>query len=508
MIKKTALAAAVLSVALVAPAIAKKNSNTEPYPYGNPVVTNMYTADAAPKVMPDGRVWMVTSVDHEDKRGYHNMEALHMFSTADMKNWVDHGTVLHTRDMPQGEDEDWAIWAPDMIYRNGTYYIYYPMRNVLEVSKGHKGKDRKIDRYVAVAESDRPDGGFEVTVDRMAGVPIAGLDPSVFIDDDGKAYLYYNRALMGVLNEDMRDLDGKPFTLNYGAKNFMEAAWMHKRGGKYYYNYHTKYDRHVDKNNPDDPKRKLSLLDYSMGDSATGPLEYMGVINHELGYGVDTSNGPTYPGKDYVPWRLNQSNHGAVIEFHGQEYFFYHTSALSSWRQDSFKAEGTWTQRSVCVDYLNYNDDGTAIPVQQTLEGVAAVTIDQPFSIKPELPAKGKGFRVNNGSVTAKDGAVIELTDMDFGTGYYYFGMTVEQTTPNGHIEVRRDSPDGMLMGTLLLRDHSMKINNARTETFLREAHGNDRKVYLVFRTEGQQVKVSAPDFFAGSPKRLPGDPK
>lgn len=507
MMKKTALAVALTAVTLSAPALAKKNVNDKPYPYGNPVVTNMYTADAAPKVMPDGRVWMVTSVDHENKRGYHNMESLHVFSTADMKNWVDHGTILHTKDMPQGEDEDWAIWAPDVVYRNGTYYVYYPMRNLLEVSKGHKGKNRKVDRYIAVAESDRMDGGFEITVERMAGVPFAGLDPSVFIDDDGQAYLYWNQAFMGKLRDDMRDIDGKHFKLDYGAKNFMEAAWMHKRDGKYYYQYHTKYNGKVDRSNPDDPKRKKSHLDYSMGDSPTGPLEYKGTINWELGYQVDNSNGPKYPGKDYVPWRVTQSNHGAVVEFHGQEYFFYHTSALSSWRQDEFKAEGTWTQRSVCVDYLNYNEDGTAIPVQQTLEGVKAVKIDQPFSIKPELAKKGKGYSVKDGVITAKDGAVIEFSDLALGTGYYYFGMTVHKTISNGHIEVRRDSPDGMLMGTLLLRDNSMSINNARTETFLREAYGNDRKVYLVFRTEGQEVKVSAPDFFAGSPKRLPGDP-
>ena len=58
----------------------KKNTNTKPYPYGNPVITHMYTADAAPKVMPDGRLWMVTSVDHKNGGGYSTMHAIHAFS--------------------------------------------------------------------------------------------------------------------------------------------------------------------------------------------------------------------------------------------------------------------------------------------------------------------------------------------------------------------------------------------------------------------------------------------
>ncbi|MCG8700769.1 MAG: family 43 glycosylhydrolase, partial [Bacteroidales bacterium] len=273
------------------------------YPYGNPVVTHMYTADAAPKVMPDGRLWMVTSVDHEKGGGYSTMHAIQAFSTADMVNWIDHGTILHLDDLGEKEGENWAIWAPDIIYRNGTYYLYYPMRNLL--------KDGTVERYVAVAESDRMDTKFTVTNPKMKGVPKAGLDPSVFIDDDGIAYLYWNQTYMGVLREDMRDINGEAFKLDIGAKNFMEAAWMHKRDGKYYYNYHTKYDGKVDRDNPDDPVRKKSRLDYSMGDSPRGPLTYMGVINYELGVGVE--NGPKYPGRDYVPWRLTQSNHGAVV---------------------------------------------------------------------------------------------------------------------------------------------------------------------------------------------------
>ena len=72
----------------------KSNSNTKPYPYGNPVIKHMYTADASPHVMPDGRVWMVTSVDHEDGGGYATMHKYHTFSSKDMVNWTDDAEVL------------------------------------------------------------------------------------------------------------------------------------------------------------------------------------------------------------------------------------------------------------------------------------------------------------------------------------------------------------------------------------------------------------------------------
>lgn len=471
-----------------------KQINTKPYPYGNPVITHMYTADAAPKVMPDGRLWMVTSVDHADGGGYATMHAIHAFSTSDMVTWVDHGEILGVEDFDVPEGEDWALWAPDIVYRNGTYFLYVPMRNILA--------DGSKERYIVVAESDRMDQRFTITNHRMEGVERAGLDPSVFIDDDGEAYLYWNQALMGKLKDNMREIDGEMFKLDYGAKNFMEAAWMHKRNGKYYFNYHTKYDGDVSKENPDDQNRTKSHLDYSMGDSPTGPLKHMGPINYELGYNVD--NGPKLPGYDYVPWRLTQSNHGAVVEYHGQEYFFYHTSALSSWRLDEFKDKGNWTQRSVCVDYLNYNEDGSAIPVKQTVEGVREIEIEQPFSIALSCKkSKMENATIENGAFSVNGTGVVSFKKVDLGTGYYYFEVDLDKPVKEGRIEIRKGGKDGLLMGTLLINEESSVVNYGKVQTFLREARGKN-DIYLVVKTEGPEtIKFSNPRFFAGSPKEV-----
>lgn len=266
----------------------------------------------------------------------------------------------------------------------------------------------------------------------------------------------------------------------------MEAIWMNKRNGKYYVSYHAHYGKPVDPENPDDPNRLKSLLNYGMSDNPLGPFKHMGTMNYELG--VNVNEGQKYPGRNYVPWRLTQSNHGGIVEYHGKEYLFYHTSALSSWRQDEFKAEGTWTQRSVCVDELKYNPDGTIIPVQQTIKGVDKVIIDQPF----EIILSKKQIRLNDKS------QVILFQNIDLGTGYYYFGLEAQKVKQPFKVEIRLDKPDGLLIGTAIVKQ------NGIAETLLRNAK-DKRDVYLkiIFDSELTGSAIQQLRFFAGSPKSV-----
>jgi arabinoxylan arabinofuranohydrolase len=463
----------------------KKNMNTKPYPYGNPVIKHIYTADAAPHVMPDGRVWMVTSVDSDQGGGYSTMHCYHTFSSADMVNWTDHGEILNIWDVigsdkePAGED--WALWAPDMVYYEGKYYLYFPIR-ILYTEHGYAEGTRKTNAYTAVAVSDAPDKKFKVINPRIEGTK--GIDPAVFIDDDGQKYLYYGNHFGAKLKDNMTELDGEPVHMEVDDKNFMEAIWMNKRDGKYYVSYHAHYRKPVDPENPDDPNRLKSLLNYGMSDNPLGPFKHMGTMNYELG--VNVNEGPKYPGKNYVPWRLTQSNHGGIVEYHGKEYLFYHTSALSSWRQDEFKAEGTWTQRSVCIDELKYNPDGTIIPVQQTIKGVDKVIIDQPF----EIMLSKKQIRLNDKS------QVISFQNIDLGTGYYYFGLEAQKVKQPFKVEIRLDKPDGLLIGTAIVKQ------NGIAETLLRNAK-DKRDVYLKIISDSELTgsAIQQLRFFAGSPK-------
>ena len=480
-----------VGILLLAPLLAqKKNSNTEPYPYNNPVITHMYTADAAPKVMPDGKVWMVTSVDHENGGGYATMHSYHTFSSPDMVNWTDHGEVLNIWDVlgsdKEPEGEDWALWAPDMIYYKGKYYLYFPIR-ILYTEHGYDEQKRKTASYIAVAVADAPDQKFTVVNPKIEGTK--GIDPAIFIDDDGQPYLYFGSHWGGKLKDNMIELDGDPVNMDADDEHFMEAIWMNKRNGKYYLSYHTHYGKPIDPEKPDDPERLKSLLDYGISDKPLGPFKHMGTMNYELG--VNVNEGPKLPGYDYVPWRLYQSNHGGIVEFHGKEYLFYHTSALSSWRQDEFKASGTWTQRSVCIDELKYNDDGTIIPVQQTLKGVDKVMINQPF----EIVLQKKQVVLNQ-----KQDELI-FKDINLGTGYYYFGCTVAKSVGNGKLEIRMDSDRGKLLGTIHLTPEASTKNNGVAETYTREASGK-HAIHIVFVPEGStdEVEISGLRFFAGAP--------
>ncbi len=501
---KIAVGLALLSMSVAPLFAAKPNSNTKPYPYGNPVITHMYTADAAPHVLPDGRVWMVTSVDDPLKPTYNNMHTYHTFSTDDMVNWVDHGEVLSVYDVigsdVEPEGEDWAIWAPDMIYENGKYYLYIPVRILIDGRNGAY-------TYTAVAVSDSPAERFEVIQTKIPDTK--GIDPSAFRDDDGEIYLYYGPRSMATLADNMIEFDSEIKTLEIdsekvlandekfqnmwsgnaaspkkGSGNYMEAPWMHKRNGVYQFNYHTVYGSTV-KGHTDNPERRKSNLDFSYGNSPWGPLKYGGTLNYELGKGVE--GGPR-DANGNVPWRYTQSNHGAIVEFHGTDYLFYHTSALSSWRQDEFKAEGTWTQRSVCVDVIEYDENDLPLPVKQTVEGVAAVTVDQPFDVVLAKKSTTKG-------------GVASFKNIDFGSGYYYFDVELPKGS-EGKLEIRLDSADGQLVGTCSVTPEKLSVNSNLSETSIRDAKGK-HTVYLVWKGESKEIKMVKPRILAGSPKKL-----
>ena len=103
--------AATLAASLcLAVAVAAKPVNTDPYPLGNPVIKHMYTADAAPHVMPDGRVWMVTSVDLEAGGGYSTMHSYSNFSSANMLDWHDHRTSLRIEGVAPNEGPSGVDW--------------------------------------------------------------------------------------------------------------------------------------------------------------------------------------------------------------------------------------------------------------------------------------------------------------------------------------------------------------------------------------------------------------
>ena len=282
----------------------------------NPFIRHMYTADPSAHVWEDGRLYVYASHDIAPPRGCDLMDRYHVFSTDDMINWTDHGEILSSDQVPWGRKEGGFMWAPDCAYRNGTYYFYFPHPSETDWNDSWK---------IGVATSDKPAEGFKVQGYIEGMDPM--IDPCVFVDDDGQAYIYNGgggTCKGGKLKDNMIELDGPMRTME-GLSDFHEATWIHKYNGKYYLSYS---DNH-------DDGEKHNRMCYAISDSPLGPWEYKGI---------------------YMEPTDSYTNHGSIVEFKGQWYSFYHNSALSG---------HDWL-RSICLDKLYYNPDGTIKMVKQT----------------------------------------------------------------------------------------------------------------------------------------------
>lgn len=283
--------------------------------YGCDSIGPLYTADASGHVWTDGRLYVYASHDMEPPQGCDRMDRYHVFSTSDMKNWTDHGEILNSQDVR--EQAGWGIdgwmWAPDCAYNpdNETYYFYFPHVNEALPWGGH-------DWRVGVATSKYPDHGFKVVgyVENASSL----IDPCVFVDDDGQPYLYNGGGgqCMGarLRRDDWTKLDG-PMVPMEGLVDFHEGTWLHKFNGKYYLSHS---DNH--------PGADGNRLRYAVSDSPLGPWQDRGVYLYPTGCGT---------------------SHGSIVKFKNKWYALYHNSNYS----------GRDELRSVCIDPLKIDDDGT-----------------------------------------------------------------------------------------------------------------------------------------------------
>lgn len=290
------------------------------YPYkftyeGNPLVRNHSATDPDLHVWND-TLWMYCSQDHQmregDKGTYDRMDGYHASSTTDMVHWIDHGEVMNSRNISWGL-KGW-MWALGAAHKNGKYYLYYPH------------KDKKGEWRIGVGIGNTPAGPFKDIGHPIEG--LSGIDPMVFIDDDGQAYIYNNTAVVAKLKPNMIELAEKPHKIKYGPEEvmtndtlkFLEGSYMHKTDGIYYYSF-TNW------------KNKNHQGFYAMGDNPYGPFEWKGAM---------------------APAQKGAQDHHSIVEFKGKWYYFYHIAGIK------FKPEN-WNgeRRIACFDRLFYNEDGT-----------------------------------------------------------------------------------------------------------------------------------------------------
>ncbi|MEH6407161.1 MAG: glycoside hydrolase family 43 protein, partial [Leeuwenhoekiella sp.] len=280
-------------------------------------------ADAAALVY-DDTVYLYAGHDQAaDNEERYIMNEWLVYSSNDMVNWKEHPVPLKPSDFKWAKGD---AWAAQVIERDRKFYWYV----TVEHDSTHPGK------AIGVAVSDSPTGPFKdaigkalITNDMTTQTDIGwdDIDPTIYIDDVGQAYLYWgNRVCKYVkLKKNMVERDGEIQTVDL--PKFTEAPWIHKRGDWYYLSY--AYDF---------PEKTA----YAMSKSITGPWEYKGILNEVAG----NSN----------------TNHQAIIDFKGKSYFIYHNGSIPT--------HGSSFHRSVCVDRLFYNEDGTIKRIQMTSEGI------------------------------------------------------------------------------------------------------------------------------------------
>lgn len=302
----------------------------------NPVITDQFTADPSARVF-NGRVFLYPSHDIRApesfaRKDWFCMEDYHVFSSSDLTGWTDHGVIVSQDKVDWVNGASYSMWAPDCIGRNGKYYFYFPANVKADYGRGFG---------IGVAVADSPEGPFAPQPEPIKNVH--GIDPCVFIDTDGQAYLYYslNKIYAARLLENMLELASEPVVLeDLPKQGLIEGPFVFERKGIYYLTY-----PHVE--------NKTERLEYATGDNPMGPFTVNGVIMDELPGGCWT-------------------NHHSVIEFNGQWYLFYHSNELSP----EFDKN-----RSVRIDSLFFNEDGTIRKVSPTLRGVGKVSTSEKIDL-------------------------------------------------------------------------------------------------------------------------------
>jgi arabinoxylan arabinofuranohydrolase len=419
----------------------------------NPIIQTIYTADPAPLVYKD-TVFLYTGHD-EDKSTWFVMKDWHAYSTVDMVNWTDRGSPLSLGTFSWAKKD---AWAGQCIYRNGKFYWYVPMNEA-------SGKGMSI----GVAVSDSPTGPFKDAL----GKPLVhsgngDIDPTVFIDDDGQAYLYWGNPYLKYvkLNADMISYSGEVITVPLNKEGFNvrykdadkrpsayeEGPWLYKRKDLYYLLY---------------PAGGVpEHLAYSTSKSATGPWMYRDTIMTVI------KKGGAF------------TNHPGVIDYKGKSFFFYHTGALP---------DGGGFNRSVAVEEFKYNADGTIPRIENTVAGVNPVQHLDPYVLtQAETIAWEEGIetavapKVGVYVTDISNGDHIKVRSVDLGKGPKGFEARVASANKGGSIEVRVDSRTGPVLATLIVKPTGDDQSWSTQATKIDKKLGGIHDLYFIFKgTEG-----------------------
>jgi hypothetical protein len=381
----------------------------------NPVIRNQFSADPAVRVF-NNKVYVFPSHDipsppeRQGRKDWFCMADYHVFSSENLTDWTDHGIIISQNNVAWADSASYSMWAPDCIERNGKYYFYFPANNKTADSSGRKSFG------IGVAIAGQPEGQYVPNPWPIKGVN--GIDPNVFVDVDRQAYLYWalGNIFVAKLKDNMTELASEPQVIaNLPQKGLKEGPFLFEHNGIYYLTF-----PHVE--------NKIERIEYAMGNSPMGPFRMTGVIMDESPLNC---------------WTNQQS----VVCYKDQWYLFYHQNAYSP-KFDK--------NRSVCIDSLFFNTDGTIRKVIPTLRGVGLtlatnrIEIDRYSSVSKTRSSIDfldpiqtfKGWKV---VLESKD-AWIQYNAVDFGKGKLK-KVQVQALSENGStLQIRLDKADGLVI--------------------------------------------------------------
>lgn len=443
----------------------------------NPIICERYTPDPAPYVHNDTLYLFVDHDEDETINGYFTMKDWLLYSTVDMVNWTYRGTPLTSATFSAWAKQDNDCWASQCIERNGKWYWY-----VTATIKGQAYPG------IGVAVADNPAGPYRDPIRKPLVQGWFKIDPSVFVDDNGQAYLFYgnNNLWYARLNRNMTAIvggeievkvkdeaafgpfkgyndDGSPKT------NFEEASWIYKRDGKYFLEYAA--------------GGVPEYMAYSTADKITGPWTYQGKIMGQ----ADNSF----------------TIHGGSVEFRGHHYMFYHNGRLPG---------GGGFKRATCIEEFTRGADGSIPYINFTTKGVEPLQTLNPY-IRQEAETinQSEGVRCMGDyrqcyvtGIGASD--YIKVRNVDFGTGGPVAVTLRVKASQKGNVLVRRDSKSGRLVCTVpvaptdgewadVTADITQKLTGVHDLFFCFASSGAQFMEfdYWQFREKGTDDAVSAP---------------
>lgn len=369
-----------------------------------PIIQTKYTADPAPMVYND-TVFLYTTHDEDDAEGFKMQDWL-LYTSTDMVNWTDHGVVASLKSFDWVKRDNGA-WAEQVVERNGKFYIYCPIHG----------------NGIGVLVSDSPYGPFKDPL----GKPLVwqkehwdDIDPTVFIDEDGQAYMYWGNpnCYYVKLNEDMISYSGDIVKLKETPEHYQEGPWFYKRNGHYYLAFASTCC----------PEG----IGYAMSDSPTGPWKTKGYIMR--------------------PTERTRGNHPGIMDYKEKSYVF-------GLNYDLLKLETNthYERRSVSVAEMHYNEDGTIQEVPYWADTkLEQIGTFNPFrKVEAETMAWGYGLKTAPNAdkslsvVDVNNGEYICVRGVNFGKNKARRFEVSALPLEGGNLKIRLDVPDGKIVGNV-----------------------------------------------------------